>query len=198
VGQETGKKKKMENDYTGAETVGPFNRGDVHYLTYEGYKLPYLQAGQMDKDDPGNWYVEVDERIIFGPFTKETLDAMIGPLAYGMAVAAGYPCPGNAEKSNPHAVKMIGLASERPKPALSIVPKEVKIEEPGLNMPDIFTPQEVVCPNRYQRSGVFHPFTCGGDRCNDRHADREGYWLPPCGAGYVRFVITPRIGRMIL
>jgi hypothetical protein len=112
-----------------AETVGPFNHGEVHYLTNDGYLLPYLKAGQMDKDIPENWYLEVDERIIFGPFAKETLDAMIGPLSYAMAVAAGYPCPGHPEKSNPHAVKMIGLQSERPKPVLSIVAKEVKPEE---------------------------------------------------------------------
>ena len=63
----------------------------------------------MDRDNPDNWYLEVDHRIIFGPFKKETLDAMIGPLAYAMAVSGGYPCPGHREKFNPHAVKMIGL-----------------------------------------------------------------------------------------
>jgi hypothetical protein len=94
VGQET-RKEEMENDpercMTGTETIGPFNRGDVHYLTYDGYKLPYLQAGQMDEGKPENWYIEIDTRIIFGPFNKETLDAMIGPLAYSMAIAAGHP-----------------------------------------------------------------------------------------------------------
>ncbi len=29
--------------------------------------------------------------------------------------------------------------------------------------------------NEYQKSGIFHPFTCGsGNRCDDKHLDGEG------------------------
>jgi len=38
----------------------------------------------------------------------------------------------------------------------------------------IFTPDEVKSLNEYQQSGVFHPFTCGGDRTDEKHLDGEG------------------------
>ena len=38
----------------------------------------------------------------------------------------------------------------------------------------IFTPDEVNSLNEYQRAGVMHPFTCGGDRTDEKHLDGEG------------------------
>lgn len=38
----------------------------------------------------------------------------------------------------------------------------------------VFTPDEVESLNAYQNSGTFHPFTCGGDRMDDKHLDGEG------------------------
>jgi hypothetical protein len=38
----------------------------------------------------------------------------------------------------------------------------------------IFTPDEVESLNAYQVSGAFHPFTCGGDRTDEKHLDGEG------------------------
>lgn len=38
----------------------------------------------------------------------------------------------------------------------------------------VFTPKEVDSLNAYQQSGAFHPFTCGGDRTDEDHLDKEG------------------------
>jgi hypothetical protein len=95
-----------------SNTVGPFNRGDFHRLSYEGFDVPYVVAQQMDKDNPENWYLGFDNRIFFGPCTKEVIDSMIGPLAVGMAIAAGYPCPGATEKINKHAVRLRRMNSQ--------------------------------------------------------------------------------------
>jgi hypothetical protein len=39
----------------------------------------------------------------------------------------------------------------------------------------VFTPDEVESLNAYQKSGMFHPFTCGsGNRTDDKHLDGEG------------------------
>lgn len=38
----------------------------------------------------------------------------------------------------------------------------------------IFTPEQVKSLNDYQHSGAFHPFTCGGDRTDEKHLDGEG------------------------
>ena len=38
----------------------------------------------------------------------------------------------------------------------------------------IFTHDEVKSLNEYQHAGVMHPFTCGGDRTDEKHLDGEG------------------------
>lgn len=38
----------------------------------------------------------------------------------------------------------------------------------------VFTPEEVISLNAYQKSGAFHPFTCGGNRTDEKHLDGEG------------------------
>lgn len=38
----------------------------------------------------------------------------------------------------------------------------------------VFTADEVESLNAYQKSHTFHPFTCGGNRTNDKHLDGEG------------------------
>jgi hypothetical protein len=38
----------------------------------------------------------------------------------------------------------------------------------------IFTPDEVKSLNEYQQAGYFHPFTCGGNRTDEKHLDGEG------------------------
>ena len=38
----------------------------------------------------------------------------------------------------------------------------------------VFTPDEVESLNAYQNSNSFHPFTCGGDRTDEKHLDGEG------------------------
>jgi hypothetical protein len=38
----------------------------------------------------------------------------------------------------------------------------------------VFTPEEVESLNAYQNSNAFHPFTCGGDRTDEKHIDDEG------------------------
>jgi hypothetical protein len=38
----------------------------------------------------------------------------------------------------------------------------------------VFTTDEVESLNVYQKSGMFHPFTCGGDRTDENHLDGEG------------------------
>lgn len=38
----------------------------------------------------------------------------------------------------------------------------------------VFTKDEVESLNAYQHSGVFHPFTCGGNRTDEHHLDGEG------------------------
>lgn len=37
-----------------------------------------------------------------------------------------------------------------------------------------WTDQQVANLNAYQRSGRFHPFTCGGNRTDEKHLDGEG------------------------
>ena len=37
-----------------------------------------------------------------------------------------------------------------------------------------FTSEQVEALNRYQNSGEFHPFTCGGNRTDEKHLDGEG------------------------
>ena len=37
-----------------------------------------------------------------------------------------------------------------------------------------FTPEQVEALNFYQTSGVGHPFTCGGNRTDEKHLDGEG------------------------
>jgi hypothetical protein len=37
-----------------------------------------------------------------------------------------------------------------------------------------WTDQQVANLNAYQRSGRFHPFTCGNDRTDENHLDGEG------------------------
>lgn len=42
-------------------------------------------------------------------------------------------------------------------------------------MPEkVFTSSEVESLNAYQKSNAFHPFTCGGDRTDEKHLDGEG------------------------
>lgn len=38
----------------------------------------------------------------------------------------------------------------------------------------VFTPEEVESLNDYQKAGIFHPFTCGGNRTDKNHLDGEG------------------------
>lgn len=38
----------------------------------------------------------------------------------------------------------------------------------------VFTPEEVESLNDYQKSRAIHPFTCGGNRTDEHHLDREG------------------------
>lgn len=38
----------------------------------------------------------------------------------------------------------------------------------------IFTPDEVKSLNEYQHAGFMHPFTCGGNRTDEKHLDGEG------------------------
>jgi hypothetical protein len=38
----------------------------------------------------------------------------------------------------------------------------------------IFTPSEVKSLNEYQKARVMHPFTCGGNRTDEKHLDGEG------------------------
>lgn len=39
----------------------------------------------------------------------------------------------------------------------------------------VFTPEEVLSLNDYQKSRAFHPFTCGsGNRTDENHLDGEG------------------------
>lgn len=46
-------------------------------------------------------------------------------------------------------------------------------QEPLLSS-NVFSPEEVASLNAYQTSGVFHPFTCGGDRTDENHLDGQG------------------------
>ena len=41
-------------------------------------------------------------------------------------------------------------------------------------MSKVFTPEEVESLNAYQQARMYHPFTCGGDRTDDKHLDGEG------------------------
>lgn len=102
-------------------TIGPFNNGDYHKLVWEGREIPYFIAQHMDKDKPDDWYLLFDHRISFGPFTEQELQTMLGPLAYGMAFAAGYACPSAETKFNPHNVQIHGIHIP---PKLSVVKKD--------------------------------------------------------------------------
>jgi len=37
-----------------------------------------------------------------------------------------------------------------------------------------WTPEQVEALNRYQKSGLMHPYTCGGNRKDENHLDNEG------------------------
>jgi len=37
-----------------------------------------------------------------------------------------------------------------------------------------FTDEQVEAINLYQKNGVFHPYTCGGNRTDGKHLDGEG------------------------
>lgn len=37
-----------------------------------------------------------------------------------------------------------------------------------------FTKEHIAALNEYQKSGKFHPFTCGGNRTDKNHLDGEG------------------------
>jgi hypothetical protein len=50
-----------------------------------------------------------------------------------------------------------------------------------------WTPAQVDQLNRWQRSRQFHPFTCGGNRTDEKHLDGKGVliattagWICPC------------------
>jgi hypothetical protein len=50
-----------------------------------------------------------------------------------------------------------------------------------------FTEDQVNSLNEYQPSGVFHPFTCGGDKCrNDLVATKEGWVCPDPECDYTQ------------
>lgn len=38
----------------------------------------------------------------------------------------------------------------------------------------VFTQEQVDKLNKYQKSGKFHPYTCGGNRTDEDHLDGEG------------------------
>ncbi len=56
------------------------------------------------------------------------------------------------------------------KPNLRQILEEINEEESS----KVFTPGEVESLNAYQKSRVFHPFTCGGNRMDEKHLDGEG------------------------
>lgn len=37
-----------------------------------------------------------------------------------------------------------------------------------------WTQEQIEALNRFQKSGSFHPFTCGGNRTDEKHLDGEG------------------------
>lgn len=41
----------------------------------------------------------------------------------------------------------------------------------------VFTPEQVKSLNEYQQARVMHPFTCGGNRTDEKHLDGEGILL---------------------
>lgn len=48
-----------------------------------------------------------------------------------------------------------------------------------------FTPDQVASLNGFQESGVFHPFTCGGEHCrNDLVAKEDGWHCPASSCEY--------------
>lgn len=64
-------------------------------------------------------------------------------------------------------------------------------------MASVFTPEEIAILNEHQRTGEFHPYTCGGNRGDEAHrkyakehgdrdwgllvATEEGWKCPVCG-----------------
>lgn len=38
----------------------------------------------------------------------------------------------------------------------------------------VLSQAEIDALNRFQHSGQFHPYTCGGNRTDENHKDREG------------------------
>ena len=58
----------------------------------------------------------------------------------------------------------------------------MKIEAP-------FTEKQVLALNHYQEHTLFHPFTCGGEKCERSERDDSGVlianldsWICPCGS----------------
>lgn len=64
-----------------------------------------------------------------------------------------------------------------------VTEQEIKMIKPP------WTPEQVEALNKFQQSGLFHPFTCGGNRTDEKHLDGEGIlvatpdgWICPyCG-----------------
>lgn len=43
-----------------------------------------------------------------------------------------------------------------------------------------FTPEQIDALNKYQNSGIFHPYTCGNEKCRQDLIATENGWICPC------------------
>ncbi len=82
------------SEYIGAELHGPFVSKETFALSYEGKRIPFVNAEIID----GDYWVRLDDRMVFGKFTEQELLNILPLLANCMAFSAGYPCFGTDKK----------------------------------------------------------------------------------------------------
>lgn len=86
------------------EFIGELNRSPYYEFDVDGYKVPYLYAYRQQENE---YFIVLDERMHFGPFTAAEITAMLPVVANAMAVAAGFSCHGrNCKKQNPFTVQV--------------------------------------------------------------------------------------------
>lgn len=92
------------------EFIGKLERSPYYLFDVDGYKVPYLYAYKHQENE---FFIVLDDRLHYGPFTAEEVAAMLPVVANAMAIAAGFSCHGhNCKKQNPFTVRVGYLSND--------------------------------------------------------------------------------------
>jgi hypothetical protein len=97
---------------TKVEFIGPFGTGTRHYVTIDGFRVPYIAAHrEIGGADDGLMSLLLDDRFGFNA-TEDECRHWLPFLANAMAIAAGYSSFGaHAGRDNPFRHRLIGITS---------------------------------------------------------------------------------------